>query len=62
MSVPGKRVLFLVVDWHSRHVYNRQPCFELIYVAQGVQETNIDAWYFMTLTCALKIERHIKEI
>jgi len=41
MSVPGKRGLFLVGDWHSRHEYNRQPCFELIYVAQGVHNINV---------------------
>ena len=31
----GKCCMFLVSDRHSRHVYNRQPCFELIYVAKG---------------------------
>ena len=45
MSVPGICVLFHVVDRHSSLVYDRHPCFELVYVAHGVQETDVDAWY-----------------
>ena len=39
MSVLDKRCMFLVSDRHSRHVYNRQLCFEQIYVAKGENET-----------------------